>query len=185
MERERSTVDTLPADARDRVTLLDALTANRRTPSRESFRVGDDGDLVTVEVLIDDDDDELHDELLGVVEDVRCLDRNGRPILQARFFRDGRRDAGDHVVSPTDPWPEGEAPIAVEFHGALACPPRRLETLLELADVASRSGRVVYFLNLPAPLRLHAEVCGAPYLVPIKREKAGPRLPEVLSESRR
>ncbi len=46
-----------------------------------------------------------------------------------------------------------------------------METLLELADVAGQAGRTVYFLNLPAPLRLHAEVCGAPLLVPIKRER--------------
>jgi hypothetical protein len=184
VERVRSTVDALPADARARVELIDAMTADRRAPSKESFQTDDDGDLITIDVLIDEDDDELHEEILKVVEDVRCLNRAGRPFLQVRFFRDGRRDDGDLIVSPTDPWPVGDEPIAVDFHGAQDCALEQMETLLELADVVGQTGRTVYFLNLPAPLRLHAEVCGAPFLVPIKREKAGPRLPEVLVQLR-
>ena len=47
-----------------------------------------------------------------------------------------RRDDGDLIVSPTDPWPLGDEPIAVDFHGAQDCALEQMETLLELADVA-------------------------------------------------
>jgi hypothetical protein len=184
VERRRSTVETLPSDARDRVALIEALTGNRRAPSRESFQVDDSDDLITIEVLIDDDDDALHQELLGVVADVRCFGREGRTILQARFFRDGRRDQDDEVVTPADLWPAGDSTIAVDFHDAAPCSPRHFETLLDLAEAADGVGRTVYFLNVPPCLRMHAEVCGAPFLVPIKREKVGPHLPEVLTRPR-
>lgn len=182
VERRRSTVNALPLDAQERIALLDALTANRRAPSRDAFQIDLDGELVAVEILIEADDNALHDELLSIVGDVRCLERDGRPMLEARFFRDGRRDRGHHLVRPDDVWPSDSAPLAVDFHDALEVTVARFEALLASANAAREDGRTVYFVNLPRHLRMHAEVCLGTSLLPIKRERVGPLLPEVLSD---
>lgn len=179
-----SIVGSFPADTRDRITLIDALTAPHRA-APDGFEVHDDGVFVTIEVLLDADQDELHETILQIAGDVRCISRDGRPLLQARFLRDGRRDPADLRIGPMDAWPAGIGDIAVDFHDTTCCTARRFEVLLAMAENARDLGRTVYFLHTPPHLRLHAEVCGGAHLLPIKREMVGPRLPDVLLELRR
>ncbi len=179
-----SIVDSLPADTRDRITLIDMLTAPHRAAPC-GFDVYDDGVFVTIEVLLDADHDELHETILQIAGDVRCFSRDGKPLLQARFLRDSRRDPADSRIGPMDAWPAGTGAIAVDFHDTTCCTAQRFAALLAMAKDVRGLGRTVYFLHTPPHLRLYAEVCGGTHLLPIKREMVGPRLPDVLSEPRR
>ncbi|MCA8956992.1 MAG: hypothetical protein KDC87_13020, partial [Planctomycetes bacterium] len=174
--------DSLPVDARDRVDLILALVAASQPPRHKpNVEVLDDGVFVTVTATLDEDDPALHADLLQICSDVRCLDRGGKPVLEARFFLDGRRAESDLSVDPSEDWPAGDAPIAVDFGRGDPCPPARAAEILHMASNASSLGRLVYFTNLPGHLRLYLEVFGNAAAMPI-RGLAGPALPEALAE---
>lgn len=175
------TVDCLPADARDRLALIKALVRDRCELDDRRIEVHDDGTFVHIHILLDQDDETLQASVMGIGGDVRCLNRQGRPLLEIRFFRDGRREEGHLIVGPMDEWPADALPIAVDFDSTERFPLRRIEELLELLAEARGSGRTAYLLNVPSWIRLHLEILGKAHAMP-NREGAGPHLPEVLLE---
>ncbi len=171
----------LPIDARDRVELVRAMVRSRHEIGDDDISVLDDGAFVTVRALLTDDDDQLQQSVGRIGGDVRCLDRDGRPVLELRFFRSGQRQESDRVIGPNEPWPQGQETIAVDFSRTGHCAPSRFVELLDRVSSARESGRVAYFLNVPTHLRLHLELLGKAHAMPM-REVAGPALPAILSE---
>jgi len=168
----------LPTDTRDRVRLLLALAGDPAQPE-----VIDDGSFVTVEAPLTRAQ-EAH--VLGsmaamerVCGDIRVLG-DSTPLLQARFYRDSRDDEASCLVSPSDPWPAECARLAIDFDRS-PCSPARFLELVEQARETEQNRRSVAFLNVPSHLRLYLEVLGRPHDMP-KRGRAGPHLPEVLTE---
>lgn len=174
-------VDRLPADAHDRLALIRALVHDRHELDDSRIEVHDDGTFVHVHVLLDRDDEKLQASVMRIGGDVRCLNRRGKPLLEIRFFRDGRREEGHLVVGPMDEWPTDATPVAVDFDGTERFPLYRIEELLDSLAETRASGRTAYLLNVPSWVRLHLEILGKAHAMP-NREEAGPRLPEVLHE---
>ncbi len=168
----------LPVDARDRVRLLIALLGNP-----QPTQIIDDGSFVTVEVCLTSEQEDRVRASMPILErvcgDIRVLG-DSTPFLQARFYRDSRDDEATCVVSPSDTWPPGGASLAVDFDHS-QCSPTRFQELVQRARKSEQKGRSVAFLNVPSHLRLYLEVLGEPHDMP-KRGRAGPRLPEVLTE---
>lgn len=170
----------LPTDARDRIGLLLALAGD---PGPESTQVIDDGSLVSLEVRLTSGQEA---ELLAsmplleqICGDIRILG-DDHPRLQARFYRDSRGDEATCILSPSETWPRENTSLAIDFDGA-ECSPALFRDLVRQARESEQKGRSVAFLNVPGHLRLYLEVLGEPHDMP-KRERAGPRLPEVLTE---
>jgi DNA-binding response OmpR family regulator len=170
----------LPTDARDRIRLLLALAGD---PDPESTQVIDDGSFVSLEARLTGSQEAELLACMPLVEricgDVRILG-NGRPLLQARFYRDSRGDEAVCILSPSETWPRESTALAIDFDSA-QCSPARFRDLVRQARESEQKGRSVAFLNVPGHLRLYLEVLGEAHDMP-KRERAGPRLPEVLTE---
>jgi len=165
----------LPRDTRDRLRLAWALAG-----CDPEARVLDEGDIVTLEAVLQHDDDPVLSQLGELGGDLRVLVADGVPRLELRLYRDGRPD-GSTLVRWDERWPEAPEPVAVNLDGDRSCDPVSFVELVErVADEASR-GRTVDVLNIPAWLRLHLEITDRGHLLP-KRPRSGPRLPEVLME---
>jgi CheY-like chemotaxis protein len=167
-------LESLPEDAR---AIVQAALALLGTADLE---LHDDGVFVTLRAALPPGADAALDSLELLGGDLRVLAPGGRPFAELRFYRDGRPDDGAAVVGWSEPWPP-VGDFAVDFGRGDAPEPRAFLRYLDRAAAAARTGRQLWFLNLPAHLRLYAEVSGRGVDLP-KRTRVGPRLPEVLSE---
>ena len=173
-------VDTaLPVDARDRIDLIRSLVFAGQPQLGAQFDVLDDGSYVTVTAVLEDEDEQLLERVSELGGDVRYLDRDGHPMLEVRFYRDGRNDREDVVVGPDDPWPEGMR-LAVDLGGE-DLSPGQFHVLLQRLAHAINEGREAYLVNVPAYLRLYHELARLAIPLP-PREPVGPLYPEVLDE---
>jgi len=168
----------LPVDAGDRVRLLIALAGDPHPT-----QVIDDGSFITVEACLTSEQEKRVLASMLTLEqicsDIRVLG-DSTPFLQARFYRDSRDEEATHVVSPSDSWPPSVTSLAVDFDHS-PCSPARFQELVRQVRGFEQKGGSVAFLNVPGHLRLYLEVLGEPHDMP-KRGRAGPRLPEVLTE---
>lgn len=166
----------LPADTRDRVDLVLALLDDP-----EDVEILDDGCFTTVKVGTVD----LSDERIAQVEliggDLRVRGRSDDLRLELRLYRDGRPESVGRACSSWADWPDDQQEFAVDLSFPRVPAPGEFLELLERVKQARDGGRVVYLLNVAPHLRLYAEISGRSHDMP-KREKAGPRLPEVLAE---
>lgn len=137
----------------------------------------DDGTFVVLRAPLRDDAALPALEALG--GDLRVLTPAGHPIVELRWYRDGRPDGALPVVAPDAPWP-GAGPFAVDFSGA-APVPGAFAACLDRAAVARDRGQRVHFLNVPGPLRSWTSDQGRAHDMPM-RDPVGPRLPTVLAD---
>lgn len=166
----------LPADTRDRVTLVLALLGDP-----QDVEILDDGSFTTVKVRVVDLSDERIAQIELIGGDLRVWGPSDGQRLELRLYRNGRPASIGLACSPWADWPDDQQECAVD----LSCPrvptPAEFLQLLERVQRARDSGREVRLLNVPPHLRLYAEISGRGHDMP-NREKAGPRLPEVLAE---
>jgi CheY-like chemotaxis protein len=173
--RSTPAIESLPADAVDRIALMRFLLGD---PA--DVNVADDGVVVTCTFrgLGLGGRAEAAATVLG--GDLRVA--SGAPDLPQtvtwRLLRDGRPDESLAVVGPTDPWPDAD--VAIDFSRG-PIDPDRLLALAEAARLARCAGRRVLLLNVPSHLRLWLEAFGIPDDMP-KRDPVGPRLPADLAE---
>ena len=170
----------LPVDAQDRVNLVQAMIRSRHDIPGDSMTVTDDGTFVTVQALLPGDDDELIDILSKITGDVRCLDRDGMPLLEIKLFRSGQVQEADCLVDIDEPWPEGQSVLGVDFSRADCCTPTRFLELVERVKSFREKGCLAYCLNVPTHLRLYLELFEPECVMP-RRGVAGPVLPAALS----
>ncbi len=165
----------LPQDAKDRVALLRCLASD---PNK--LQIHDDGSMLCIEAPLRADWEDLLPCLGSIGGDLRVLDREGESWLEQRFYKNGCPDGVNLLVSPTQAWPAGEEPLAVDFHSS-EISLLDFQKAVATAQKHNGSGRDVYFLNVPHYLRMFMEISGKPHDMP-KRGVVGPRLPELLAE---
>jgi CheY-like chemotaxis protein len=170
----------LPVDAQDRVNLVQAMIRTRHDIPDDSITVRDDGTYVTVQALLPGDDDELMEVLSKITGDVRCLDCDGKPLLEIKLFRSGQVQEEDCLVGLDEPWPEEQSVIGVDFSRADYCTPTRFLELVERVKSFRENGCQAYCLNVPTHLRLYLELFEPECVMP-RRGIAGPVLPAALS----
>jgi CheY-like chemotaxis protein len=167
----------LPADVRDRLALARAVLGDP-----PGARVTEVGDCVLLEVPLAGagaEQAKATELLARLGGDLRVLHAGDGATIELRLSRDGRPD-DVAAIGPGEPWPQGDAPLAIDFDRG-TCSPQAFLPLLERCAQSARAGREVHLLNMPGHLRLLAEILdGAPVLP--KRAPSGPRLPEVLTE---
>ncbi len=160
----------LPVDAASRVDLLRSLSG--------TVEILDDGEFVTAIAPLP------NEVVLETLEtcggDLRVLAPDGAARIEWRFYRDGRPDGVRATLGPSDQWPNGSEPVAVDFHDT-PCSPDAFCVLLDRVSAARASGREVWLLNVPNHLRLFVDALGRTEELP-KRSMAGPRLPDVLTQ---
>lgn len=126
-----------------------------------------------------DDPDARALERLG--GDLRILAGDEGPELELRVFADARPDGMRCVVAPRDEWPIAPRGFAVDFSRAEEFDSREFLHWWQSRYAELPPEDRPLLLNLPSHLRLLAETLGSEVQLP-KRRRAGPALPEVLSE---
>lgn len=170
----------VPEDCAARIRLIEALAEAHVAATAAGMQILDDGTYVQVCLDLNEPCPDLRAALEPLGGDLRELQTEAGLRLELRFFRDGRAAGQDAVVGPGQDWPEQVGSLGVDFDDGPAVSPARFLELVELRNSAVAAGRHVYFMNVPAHLRLYLEVLGKAHDMPM-REQAGPRLPEVLS----
>jgi hypothetical protein len=170
----------LPIDVADRIRLgLAFLSGDLAGDSAAT--IDDDGCYVTVSLRLRGEGQPLPAFLGGDCrESAAAAPEAGERELEWRLFRDGRPQGVAAVIVPTERWPVGDSPFAVDLHGSSLTPESFL-ALLDRVAAARRGGRDVHLLNLPSAWRLHAELLGRSGDLP-PAVRVGPTLTEVTLE---
>ncbi len=160
----------LPPDAQDRIRLLLCGLAP------VEVAIDDDGTFVTA--TVDFGDGLLPQDTvlarLGGDWSVSATAEAGHRRGRWRFYRDGRPESVDVVIGPSDAWPPGSSPFAIDLHGHVL-EPQALLALLDSIAYAHGRGRQVHVVNVPGHLRLWLELLGRAHELPM-RTCSGPRL---------
>ncbi len=166
----------LPGDAADRVRLVLTLAGEKGAEGR----ISDDGNLITLRIPWSGTEAALAQiETLG--GDLRVLADEAETTLEYRVRRDGCPEGFSGPLGPETPWPENARSLAIDLHRAKEMRPDTFLDLLDRCRAAEAEGREICLLNVPTHLSLFADALGRTGDLP-KRRRAGPSLPEVLSE---
>lgn len=162
----------LPADARDRLNLIERICG-------AIHEVTDDGTFVTVNAPLPER--RRLASIERIVGDVRVRElADGAMAVELRFYRDGR-PGDDEPVGAFQPWPEKDGALVIDLDKTPALDAEEFDSLLARAAKAQRGGRHVTLLNVPSALRLYAETSTAGRELSM-RQRPGPRIPAVLCE---
>ncbi|MHC5064470.1 MAG: response regulator [Planctomycetota bacterium] len=166
----------LPMDARDRIRLVLALAGKEAAEGS----IVDDGNLITLQIPWSGEDAALEQiETFG--GDLRVLADGAETCLEYRVRRDGCPDGYFGPLRPEESWPDDVEFLAIDLHGSDGMRPDRFLDLLDQCRRAESTGREICLLNVPTHLSLFLDALGRTGELP-KRRRAGPCLPEVLSE---